>query len=454
MEREKRAHIVAIPYPSQGHINPMLQFCKRLVSKGLKTTLAITTFISNSMKPVSDAVGIDIISDGCDDAGFLQADSVPDYLNRFQVAGSKTLADLIERYKNSDSPVDCVIYDSFMPWALDVAKSHGLFAGCFFTQACAVNYVYYCAHHGILQLPVTSPPVRIPGLPALELRDMPSFIYVHGSYPAYFELVLHQFLNVEKADCVFVNSFYKLEAQVVDTMSKMSPVIPIGPTVPSLYLDNRVKNDSEYGINLYHMDPTKSIDWLNTKPEGSVIYVAFGSMASVDQKQMEELAWGFKNTNTYFLWVVRDSELPKLPENFLGDDDKALIVNWSPQLKVLASKAVGCFFTHGGWNSTIEALSLGVPMVAMPQWTDQTMNAKLIVDVWKVGKRVRVGEDGVVSRGEIEGCVREVLEGKEMKENAMKWSHLAKEAVSEGGTSDKVIDEFVSTLTTSSLSHV
>lgn len=249
--------------------------------------------------------------------------------------------------------------------------------------------------------------------------------------------------------------FLLLLGQVVDSMSKMNPVLTIGPTIPSLYLDNRVNNDSEYGINLYHLDPSTSIDWLNTKPEGSVIYIAFGSMAAIDQKQMEELAWGFNNTNSYFLWVVRDSELPKLPENFIANvpADKALIVNWSPQLKVLSHKAVGCFFTHGGWNSTIEALSLGMPMVVMPQWTDQTMNAKLIVDVWKVGKRVRVGEDGVVSREEIEGCVREVLEwekGKEMKENAMKWSDLAKEAVSEGGTSDKVIDEFISTLASSS----
>lgn len=179
MERERKAHgahILVIPYPSQGHINPMLQFCKRLVSKGLKATLAITTFISNSMKPVSDVVGIDTISDGCDAAGFMQADSIHDYLNRFQVSGSKTLSDLIDKYKNSDFPVDCVVYDSFMTWALDVAKKHGLFAGCFFTQACAVNYVYYYAHRGMLELPVTSPPVRIPGLPPLELRDLPSFI--------------------------------------------------------------------------------------------------------------------------------------------------------------------------------------------------------------------------------------------------------------------------------------
>ncbi|VFQ96626.1 unnamed protein product [Cuscuta campestris] len=451
------AHVLAIPYPSQGHINPMLQFCKRLVSKGLKATLAITTFHSNSSTtPLSGGtVGIDTFSDGCDESGFAQAASITDYLSRLEAAGSRSLAELLDKYEKSGSPVACVVYDAFLPWALEVAKKYGgVSAAAFFTQACGVNYVLYCVHSGRLELPVATPPVNIPGLPPLDLPDMPSFIYHHGSYPAYFELVLQQFRNVDKADFVFVNSFYKLEAEVVDTMSKMSPFLTIGPTIPSLYLDNRVINDTEYGLSLYPLDPSTSIiEWLNTKPAGSVVYVSFGSMAALDRNQMEELAWGLYNTNAPFLWVVRHSETSKLPSGFVETPSKGLVVTWSPQLQVLSHRAVGCFFTHGGWNSTLEALSLGVPMVAMPQWTDQTMNAKLIVDVWKVGGRVRVGENGVVGREEVERCVREALDaekGKEMKENAGKWSELAKEAVSEGGTSDKAIDEFVSSLMMSS----
>ncbi|CAN1252440.1 Flavonol 7-O-beta-glucosyltransferase UGT74F1 [Linum perenne] len=110
----------------------------------------------------------------------------------------------------------------------------------------------------------------------------------------------------------------------------------------------------------------------------------------------------------------------------------------APQVQILASGGVGCFFTHCGWNSTIEALSLGVPMVAMPQWTDQPPNAKLVEQVWKVGVRVRV-----------EMCVRVVMDGesgKEMKKIGEKWKDLACLAISEGGSSDKSIDEFVSKL--------
>ncbi|CBI24715.3 unnamed protein product, partial [Vitis vinifera] len=377
------AHALLLSYPTQGHINPMLQFSKRLVSKGLKATLATTLSITKSMQ------------------------------------------------------LDC--------------SSFGLVGAAFFTQTCAVTYIFYYVHHGLLTLPVSSPPVSIPGLPLLDLEDMPSFISAPDSYPAYLKMVLDQFCNVDKADCILVNSFYKLEDSVVDAMSKVCTLLTIGPTIPSFFSDKRVNDDMAYGLNFFKAHQSETcIEWLSSKPKGSVVYVSFGSMASLSEEQMGELAWGLKGSSHYFLWVVRASEEAKLPKGFINEElEKGFLVRWCPQLEVLASNAIGCFFTHCGWNSTSEALTLGVPMVGMPQWTDQTTNAKFIKDVWKVGVRVREGEDGVVRREEIEACIREVMEGergKEMKENAMKWSGFTREAVGEGGTSDRNIDEFVSKL--------
>lgn len=229
MEKKKRCggdgHVLALPYPSQGHINPMLQFCRRLVSKGLnKVTLATPIFISNTFKPQALLLGsvqLDTISDGFDDGGFMQADSIHHYLTKLQSSGSTTLAQLIQKHADLGQPFDCIVYDAFLPWALDVAKQFGIVGAAFFTQACAVNYIYYHAYHG--QLPLLNstttttdhhPVTNIPGLPSLKLRDMPSFIYVAGSYPAYFQMVLNQFSNVHKADWVLVNTFYKLEEEV------------------------------------------------------------------------------------------------------------------------------------------------------------------------------------------------------------------------------------------------
>ncbi|KAJ9128632.1 hypothetical protein P3X46_034672 [Hevea brasiliensis] len=454
-EKSYRGHVLLLPYPGQGHINPMLHFSRRLISKGLKVTLVNSIFISNSMNFGSSigSVHLDVISDGFDNGGFAEAASIDEYLVRLKAAGSRTLADLIKKYSCSSNPVGCLIYEPFLPWALDVAKEHGLYAAAFFTQPCAVDFIYYNIHHKLLTVPVSSTPVSISGLPLLELRDMPSFLNMPKSYPAYFEMVLNQFSNTEKADYILINTFYKLEKEVVDVMSKVCPVLTIGPTVPSIYLDKRIEDDDDYGLDLYSLDASTSLNWISTKPPRSVVYVAFGSMADLSDKQMEELAWGLKRTNFNYLWVVRTSEQAKLPKGFMQDlGDKGLVVNWSPQVKLLRNEAMGCFFTHCGWNSTIEALSLGVPMVAMPQWTDQPPNAKLVEDVWKVGIRVKVNEEGIVTREEIEYCVNEVMveeRRKEMRRNCEKWRELAVEAISEGGTSDKNIDEFVSKLTSS-----
>lgn len=222
----------------------------------------------------------------------------------------------------------------------------------------------------------------------------------------------------------------------------------IGPTVPSMYLDKQLPEDKNYGFSLFNAKVTECIEWLNTKQPNSVVYVSFGSLVVLKEGQMMELASGLKQTGRFFLWVVRETETDKIPKNFVEEtSEKGLIVSWSPQLEVLAHKSISCFLTHCGWNSTLEGLSLGVPMIGMPHWTDQPTNAKFVEDVWKVGVRVKADADGFVRREEIVRCVGEVMEGdkgKEIRRNAEKWKVLAREAVCEGGTSDKNIDKFVS----------
>ncbi|XP_028096097.1 UDP-glycosyltransferase 74E2-like [Camellia sinensis] len=155
---------------------------------------------------------------------------------------------------------------------------------------------------------------------------------------------------------------------------------------------------------------------------------------------MEELACGLRGSNCHFLWVVRATEEFKLPKHFVEDtNEKCFVVSWCPQLEVLAHEA-----THCGWNST-----LVVPMVAIPQWTDQSTNAKYVIDVlgWESG--LQREESGIVRREAVGGCIREVMEGergREIRSNAMKWRELAREAVDEGGSSDRSVDEFVSKL--------
>lgn len=120
-------------------------------------------------------------------------------------------------------------------------------------------------------------------------------------------------------------------------------------------------------------------EWLDLKKTGSVVYISLGSMASLGKQQMEELAFGLIMSNSHFLWVVRPSEVDKLPQDFTSlASEKGLIVEWCHQPEVLAHHALACFVSHCGWNSTLEALSYGVPIVAMAQWVDQITNSKFI----------------------------------------------------------------------------
>ncbi|KAG6732904.1 hypothetical protein I3843_01G192500 [Carya illinoinensis] len=448
---EKEIHILVLPYPAVGHINPMLQFSKRLASKGPKVTLVMTGTMSTgykSMQAQARSVAIEPISDGSDEAKSL---GNWDH-DLFKAMVSESLAKLIEKLgKSSKYPPKCLVYDSVMPWAIDVARHYGLTGAAFFTQSCAVKAIYYHAHVGsILRMPLEGPTVSLPSLPLLGIDDLPSFLCDTDSYPAFLTLVLNQFSNIQEANWILCNTFDMLEDEIMTWMASQWPVKTIGPAIPSVYLDKRLEDDKEYGLNLFKPDADACMKWLDTKETGSVIYASFGSLVALGEEQMEEVAWGLKNSNCYFLWVVRESEEKKLPSNFLQETaEKGLVVSWCPQLEVLAHEAAGCFMTHCGWNSTLEALSLGVPLVAMPQWTDQTTNAKFIVDVWKVGVRIKLDEKGIATKEEIEMCIKEVMEGergKEMKKNSMRWKELAKEAVDEGGSSDKNIVEFVAKL--------
>ncbi|KAM7259472.1 hypothetical protein ACFE04_015213 [Oxalis oulophora] len=395
MEVSTKAHALILPYPAQGHINPMFQFAKRLVAKGVKATLVTTKFISKSM-PIIDSssnIHIETISDGFDEGGFSTADSIEHYLSTLQAVGSQSLVDLIQKLKNSNNPVTVIIYDGFSSWALDVAKHCGIAAVVFFTQSCAVNYIYYSVYKGILKLPLSEPTVSLPGLPLLKVEDTPSFVRDLGSYPAYYKVIMKQFDNIDEADSILFDSFYEMESEVVDWMTKTWKIRNIGPTLPSQYLDKRIDDDNDYVVDFFKPE-TNCMSWLHSKPKGSVVYVSFGSMADLTTQQVEELAYGLKATNSYFLWVLRAPEQPKLPQHFKDE------LAFSEKGLVIGIRAKACD-----------------------------------------------NKEGVVRREEIEICVKRVMtdgeERKAIKESVDEWKNKAREAIDKGGSSDKNIDDFV-----------
>ncbi|KAI3774694.1 hypothetical protein L1987_49254 [Smallanthus sonchifolius] len=318
-------------------------------------------------------------------------------------------------------------------------------------QSCSCFSLYYHYESSLVPFPSEEQPdidVQLPNMPVLRSDEIPSFLHPSTPYPFLRRAILGQFKNLSNNFCVLMETFEELEGHLINYMSQVCPIRAIGP----LFKNPLLETSSNISGDLIKADDC--LEWLDSKPPSSVVYISFGSVVSLSQEQVTEMAYGVLNSGVSFLWVMRmgatsTGESGKLPEGFLEEaGERGMIVQWSPQAQVLTHPAVSCFVTHCGWNSTMEALSSGVPVVAFPQWGDQVTDAKYLADEWKVGIRMCRGEaeNKVIGREEVEECLREATSGvrtAEMKTNAMKWKKAAQEAVAEGGTSDRNIQEFV-----------
>ena len=213
-ERAYSAHIVVLPFHGQGHINPMLQFSKRLASKGLKITIAALLSVSKSMQTGAGSVTLEPIYDDCIEGGIGGPGGFKGFLERFEASGKRGLVDLIKKLENSKYRVKCLVYDANLPWALNIAKQLGVAGAAFFTQPCAAIASYYPMHVELSGEQLTMPAFSMPGLPTPKLPNLPSLGSDTGRYSPIIRHILNQFSNIEKADWVLFNSFDKLEEEV------------------------------------------------------------------------------------------------------------------------------------------------------------------------------------------------------------------------------------------------
>lgn len=182
------------------------------------------------------------------------------------------------------------------------------------------------------------------------------------------------------------------------------------------------------------------ISWLNKQAPRTVIYVSIGSLAVMEKKVIHEMAWGLASSNQPFLWVIRtdsasESECNLLPDEFRQTvGGRGCIVKWAPQSEVLAHNAVGGFWSHCGWNSTLESLSQGVPMICQPCNGDQYINARYLSHVWKLGLHF----ENALEKEPIRQAILRLMvdeEGKEIRQNAIKMKEKIRLSVTKGGPS-------------------
>ena len=453
MPADRKVNVLMVSVALQGHINPMLKFAKHLISKGVHVTIATTEEARHRMprnpNSQSSEIRLEFFSDGLS-LDFDRSDSEA-VINSLQTKGSKNLSTLITNLTKVQD-YSCVIVSPFLPWAIDVATEHGIPSAVLWIQASAVYSIYYRYFKDTDAFPNLEDPnekVRLPGLPTFEVRDLPSFML--PSCPGHFkQLLVSLYQSLDKVKWVLGASFYEAEEEIVKSMASLTPIYPIGPLVSPFLLGEKEIN--AVNVDMWNAEDS-CLEWLDKKPSSSVIYVSFGSLIVLSKKQMDNIAMALKNSNKAFLWVLNPADRSnkedsvELLHEFLEETKgRGLVVKWCSQERVLMHPAVACFVSHCGWNSTLESLATGVPVVACPDWTDQPTNAMLIANVFQNGVRAKCGEDGVTSAEEIERCIYEAMEGpnaREMKKRALEMKELAREALQEGGTSHKNINQFI-----------
>ncbi|KAD4384764.1 hypothetical protein E3N88_24932 [Mikania micrantha] len=431
-------HIAIFPSPGMGHLIPLTELAHRLLlHRRLFITFIIPTVAGSPVKPQNDilnAMPENIssiflppvnLNDIPEDAALETRISLT--LTRSLPALRQTLTDLTSgslRKKPS-----ALVVDIFGPPSFELAKEFNIPAYMFCTfsamtlvctfQTPIIDQMYACEYKDLPE------PVRLPGcLPAESVQDKKNETYLRM-------VELSKMYSLPKG--VLVNSFLELEPGSFKAMEEgdwcKPKIYPVGPLIHA-------------GSQDLNSEGFECLKWLDKHPVRSVLFVSFGSGGTLSQKQLHELAFGLEQSGQRFLWVVKSPQGKSnasyfnaqshldpfgfLPDGFLERvEDRGLVVSyWAPQVEILRHGSTGGFFTHCGWNSILESVVCGVPMIAWPLFAEQKMNSVLLTDGLGVARRVKVDENGVVGRDEVSKCVSSLIKGEEGRKMRMKMSEL------------------------------
>ncbi|KAL5730791.1 hypothetical protein ACHQM5_003583 [Ranunculus cassubicifolius] len=426
MAEQARRRVVLFTCPMQGHINPMLQLATILHthSKGA-ISITIVHPQHNSPKasnypdftffPISDGLSLSQTNISVNDI----LSFIP-FLNKNCATSFKDCLVNNILSQEHQPPVACIIIDALMYCAQSVAESLHL-PWLVLRTGSAMNLSHFASlpllrEKGYLPIKESDMDKLIPELPPLKIKDIPRIKTVN--IDAFISYIGSWVNPIKSSNGLILNSCEFLEKSELQSLQKVFPIptFAIGPFhkwAPSTSSSFLVEDHS-------------CISWLNDQAHESVIYISFGSLAAIDEDQLAEIALGVVNSEQSFLWVLRpglvvrsnrDEDITELlPQKFKVmmemHSDRGRIVKWAPQQEVLAHPAVGGFWTHSGWNSTLESMCEGVPMLCWPCFGDQMVNARYVSEVWRVGFMLENG----LEHGEIARYIRRLMVKKNNKD--------------------------------------
>ncbi|XP_044971223.1 UDP-glycosyltransferase 88F5-like [Hordeum vulgare subsp. vulgare] len=462
----QKPRVVLYPSPGMGHLVSMIELGKLFAARGLAVTILIVElpFVDTAARgPFLAAVTAanPSVTFHC-----LPRVHFPPLASPHPEAVTYEVARLSNPHLRDfllapPAPAPAVlVVDFFCSVALDLAAELGVPGYCFFTSAAE-------ALASFLYLPVlhaqTAASFREMGEQLVRVPGIAPFPATHAIKPLQDrdDAAYRGFLQVSPDLCrsqgIIVNTFRSLEPRAVEAIVAGLCTPPGLPTPPVHCIGPLIKSAEVGG---------ECLGWLDAQPEGSVVFLCFGSLGVFSAAQIREIAVGLEASGNRFLWVVRSppnedparrfEEPPEpdldalLPPGFLArTQERGLVVKtWAPQRDVLAHGAVGGFVTHCGWNSVLEAVMAGVPMLAWPLYAEQRLNRVFLEK--ELGLAAAVDgydhDKELVEAGEVEKKVRWLMEsdgGSVLRERTLDAMRRAKEALAEGGESDVTLTKLV-----------
>uniref|UniRef100_A0ACD5ZGU3 Uncharacterized protein n=1 Tax=Avena sativa TaxID=4498 RepID=A0ACD5ZGU3_AVESA len=438
------AVVVLVPFPAQGHVTPMLQLARALAARGIAATVAVPDFVRRRMGSVTgDGVELVSIPSGIPDRG----GEPPGFASIAHAMEHHMPAHLEQMLTRGHAK--CIVVDVLASWAIPVASRCGVPAVGFWTAMLASFRVVSAIPELLRQAFISDSgiPILTKGLhtdqenadlqiatnlhilpESLQLGTkemMPWLVGCEASQKSRFAFWLQILQRMKSLRCLLVNSFPGEAADEDSDKLHSSPqglqILQVGPLSIDGLLENIQKLPAK-NPTMWQADGS-CMDWLDQQSPGSVIYVSFGSwVAPIGPDKITELALGLEATGRPFLWVLKNdpSWRAGLPAGYLETvSGRGKVVAWAPQGGVLAHEAVGCYLTHCGWNSTLEAIHHGVRLLCYPVSGDQFINSAFIVKMWGIGIRLRS-----TGRSDVKDSVDMIMKGDDGKRLQEKMNEL------------------------------
>ncbi|XP_038982152.1 UDP-glycosyltransferase 90A1-like [Phoenix dactylifera] len=455
-------HVAIFPFMSKGHTIPVIHLAhlfrrrrRRLATLTFFTTPLNAPFIRDSLAGTDASVvelpfpeNVPTLPPSIE-----RTDRLPDmsllmpFIDALRPEPRLLKSHFEQALGNLLPAISLLISGPFLPWTNESALKFGIprisFYGC---ANFAILIKTICAR-GILQTGLDNDrqPFMVPGFPHLRLTKADvgkPFDDPNPQHPMYvFDVEVTKATNESYG--MVANSFYELEPAYVDHWNdNIGPKVwCVGPLCLARPKAEPAERRSEW------------MEWLDSRSAMNrpVVFVAFGSQAEISVPQLKEIAAGLERSGLDFLWVVRAKgvDLGEGLEERVAERGR-VVREWADQLEILRHEieSVRGFVSHCGWNSVIEGISAGVPLLAWPMIAEQPTNAKFVADELRIGLRIRASDgtrDGLVRREDVERMVRELMlgeKGKEAAENVKSLAQAARMAM-EGGSSWQELKQMI-----------